>query len=497
MSQAFEQLNEYLEKAQALKTALVLFEWDDATLAPKEAGAYTSRMVGVLSSEYQKTMSNPQVKELVEQCGDDNSLSEIQSGIVREVKKELERLECIPPEEYRRYSELTSEGTRVWTEAKEKKDFDRFAPFLEEIISYQKKFASYQAKEGQSIYNVMLDHYEEGFDTEILDQFFNTLKEELVPFLHQIMESGVEIDQKILTGDFPNEKQEEIGRYLAEYVGFDFNKGVMAVSAHPFTTNLHNHDVRITTAYNNRVDDSMFSVIHESGHGIYEMGIPDELTQTPLGEGTSMGMHECQSRFFENIIGRSEAFWVPIYGKVQELFPRQLGDVTLEQFVRAVNKVQPSLIRTQADELTYSLHILIRYEIEKQLMEGDLEVKDLPEVWADKYEEYLGVRPANAAEGVLQDIHWSMGDFGYFPSYALGSAFGAQIYAYMKTQMDFEGLLREGKISVIREFLRENIHKYGKMKTSRQILKDVTGEDFNPKYYVEYLKEKYSNIYQL
>ena len=210
-----------------------------------------------------------------------------------------------------------------------------------------------------------------------------------------------------------------------------------------------------------------------------------------------MGMHECQSRFFENIIGRSEAFWVPIYGKVQELFPKQLGDVTLEQFVRAVNKVQPSLIRTQADELTYSLHILIRYEIEKQLMEGTLKVKDLPEVWADKYEEYLGVRPANAAEGVLQDIHWSMGDFGYFPSYALGSAFGAQIYAYMKTQMDFEGLLREGKISVIREFLRENIHKYGKMKTSRQILKDVTGEDFNPKYYVEYLKEKYSQIYQL
>ena len=260
MSQAFEQLNEYLEKAQALKTALVLFEWDDATLAPKEAGTYTSRMVGVLSSEYQKTVSNPQVKELVEQCGEDNSLSEIQSSIVREVKKELERLECIPPEEYRKYSELTSEGTRVWTEAKEKKDFDRFAPFLEEIISYQKKFASYQAKEGQSIYNVMLDHYEEGFDTEILDQFFNTLKKELVPLLHQIMESDIEIDQKILTGDFSEEKQEKIGRYLAEYVGFDFNKGVMAVSAHPFTTNLHNHDVRITTAYNNRVDDSMYSV---------------------------------------------------------------------------------------------------------------------------------------------------------------------------------------------------------------------------------------------
>lgn len=496
MSHAFEQLKEYLEKAQALKTALVLFEWDDATLAPKEAGPYTSKMVGVLSGEYQRAISNPQVRELLKQCESEN-LSDIDLDMIREVKKELEKLESIPEEEYRKFSELTSEGSRIWADAKAQKDFDKFAPILEQLIDYQKKFASYQAKDGQSLYDVMLSHYEEGFNQKKLDQFFGLLKKELVPFLHKIMESGTEIDNSFLSGDYPEEKQEKIGRYLAEYVGFDFDRGVMAVSAHPFTTNLHNHDVRITTAYNDRVDDSIFSVIHESGHAIYELGIPDELTQTPLGEGASMGMHECQSRFFENIIGRSEAFWEPVYQKVQELFPEQLGNVRLEQFVKAVNKVQPSLIRTQADELTYSLHILVRYEIEKMLIDGSLEVKDLPEIWADKYEEYLGVRPEHVSEGVLQDIHWSMGEFGYFPSYALGSAFGAQIYAYMKKQMDFESLLRDGQISVIREFLRENIHQYGKRKNSLQILKDVTGEDFNPNYYMDYLKEKYSKIYDL
>ena len=343
----------------------------------------------------------------------------------------------------------------------------------------------------------MLDTYEKGFDMETLDRFFAVLKEQLVPFLKRLTDSGVSIDDSFLTGDYPEDKQEEIGRYLADYVGFDFDKGVMAVSAHPFTTNLHNHDVRITTAYNNHVDDSIFSVIHESGHGIYEMGIPDELTQTLVGQGTSMGMHESQSRFFENIMGRSQAFWEPVYDKLQQLFPRQLGNISVEQFVKAINKVTPSLIRTQADELTYSLHVLIRYEIEKMLVEEDLDVEKLPEIWAGKYEEYLGVRPKDVAEGVLQDIHWSQGSFGYFPSYALGSAFGAQLYSCMKRQMDFEGLLKKGKegIKVIRKFLRENIHQYGKLKTSRQILKDVTGEDFNPQYYVDYLKEKYGRIY--
>ena len=269
----------------------------------------------------------------------------------------------------------------------------------------------------------------------------------------------------------------------------------MAVSAHPFTTALHNHDVRLTAHYDSWVDHSLFSVIHESGHGIYEQGISDSLSQTAAGEGTSMGMHESQSRFFENMIGRNRAFWEPVYPKLQELFPSQLKDVSLEDFYRAINRVEPGPIRIEADELTYSLHIMVRYELEKALVAGEISVQELPERWAEKYEGYLGIRPETVSQGVLQDIHWSQGSIGYFPSYALGSAFAAQIYAHMETEMDMEGLMRAGRLEVIRDYLRERIHRYGKGKDSRTLLKEMTGKEFEPACYVEYLKKKFGRIY--
>lgn len=494
-SKAYEKLKPYLEKMMALDAAQILFGWDQETLAPEASAPYTAKVIGVLSSEYFNVVTDEEMKKILQECKEDKDLTPVEAAIVKDVSETMEKLDCIPAGEYREFAELTAESTGIWARARKNQDFESFSPTLKKIIQYQKKFASYQAKEDQKLYDVMLDSYEKGFNMENLDRFFAKLREALVPFLKNLMEHGARIEDDFLTGDYSEKKQEAIGRYLAEYVGFDFNKGVMAVSAHPFTTELHNHDVRITTAYNNHVDDSLFSVIHESGHAMYEFGIPDELTQTPVGTGTSMGMHESQSRFFENIIGRNEAFWEPVYGKLQETFPEQLGNVPLDKFVKGINKVQPSLIRTQADELTYSLHIMVRYEIEKMLVEEDLDVDKLPEIWADKYEEYLGVRPQNVAEGVLQDIHWSQGSLGYFPSYALGSAFAAQLYAYMKKEMDFEGLLKAGDIAAIAAYLREHVHQYGKMKTSREILKDTTGEDFNPQYYVDYLIEKYSKIY--
>lgn len=497
MNKQYEELKTYLDKAMALKTAMTLFEWDNETLAPKEAGELTSNVIGTLSGEYFAAVTCPRVKELVAALKEEKGLDEAEAANVREFADELEQLDCVPRDEYQDYAKLTARASAVWSKAKKDQDFDSFAPTLKKVIEYQKKFAKYRAKDGQKLYDVMLDSFEKGFDMENLDRFFDLLKRELVPFLKKVTASKKKIENDFLSGGYPEEKQEKLGRFLAEYVGFDFDRGVMAVSAHPFTTNLHNKDVRLTTHYTDRVDSSLFSVIHESGHAIYELGIRDDLTLTPVGQGASMGMHESQSRFFENIIGRSKAFWKPIYGKVQEMFPDELGDVSLEQFVDAVNRVEPGLIRTEADELTYSLHVLIRYEIEKQLIEEDLDVEELPKLWADKYEEYLGVRPENPAEGVLQDIHWAQGSFGYFPSYALGSAFGAQLYYHMKREMDFEGLLEAGKVDVIREYLRENIHQYGKLKDSRQILRDVTGEDFNPEYYVKYLKEKYGKLYEV
>jgi carboxypeptidase Taq len=496
---AWDRLMLCLEKAMAYQTALTLFEWDNETLAPEEAGAYTARVQGVLAASYQEVLTGPELKGLISACEQESGTEENpeKQAVLREIKEEAEQLECIPPKEYRAYQELVAESARIWARAREEKNFQAFAPTLEKIIFWQKTFAGYRAKKGQRLYDVMLDSYERGFGMKELDEFFGLLKKELVPLLHQVMESPVRISDEFLIGDYPEDRQRELAEYLAEYVGFDFRKGVLAESAHPFTTSLHNHDVRITTHYKNSLDSSLFSVIHESGHAIYEMGIEDRLTQTPAGQGASMGMHESQSRFFENILGRSEAFWIPVYGKVKELFGEQLRGIGREQFVRAINRVHPGLIRTEADELTYSLHVLVRYELEKALIEEDLPVEQLPRLWADKYEEYLGIRPENDGEGVLQDIHWAQGSFGYFPSYALGSAFGAQMYASMKKEMDADQMLEEGRLGEIREYLRLHVHRFGKVKTSRQILQDMTGEDFRPQYYVDYLKEKYGRLYQL
>lgn len=491
MNQVMKKLNGHLEKTAAVNAAMVLFEWDNETLAPEKAAAHTAVVIGSLSSQYRELMTDKTLKKLLEESEKEDCLSETEQAIIREVKEEIEKLECIPADEYREFAQLTSEATRVWAKAREENDFEAFAPTLEKIVSYQKKFASYRKKKGQKLYDVMLDEYEKGFDMKTLDEFFGELKENIVPLLKKAAKESEQVDDRFLSADYPDKAQEKAARFMAEYVGFDFDKGVLAVSAHPFTTNLHNHDVRITTHYGKRIDSSIFSVIHETGHALYELGIRDDLTLTPVGQGASMGMHESQSRFFENMIGRNQAFWEPVYDKLTAIFGQPLSEVELPDFMKAVNKVTPGLIRTEADELSYSLHVLVRYEVEKMLIEDNADLRELPEIWNKKYEEYLGVRPKNDKEGILQDIHWSQGSFGYFPSYALGNAFGAQFYHQMKKVMDFDGLLSDGNISVIRDYLREHIHQYGKLKTSRQILKDVTGEDFTAKYYIQYLKEKY------
>lgn len=492
MNQSFEKLQNQLEKAMALQTAMVLFEWDNETAAPKEAAERTAVVIGSLSSQYLDIMTGEKLKTALKECsGQMSEMTEVEQAIVRETEEEVEKLERIPADEYRSFAELTARATGIWADAREKKDFSLFAPVLKEIVDYQKRFASYQAKEGQKLYDVMLDNYEKDFGMKELDEFFRVVKEGIVPLLKESAKRSEQIDDSFLSAGYTEEQQEKAARFLAEYVGFDFDRGILAVSAHPFTTNLHNKDVRITTHYLDRIDSSIYSVIHESGHAVYELGIRDDLTQTPAGQGASMGMHESQSRFFENIMGRNRNFWVPIYGNMQEIFGSPLKEVSLDDFLAAVNKTIPGLIRTEADELSYCLHVLVRYEIEKLMIEENAEIDSLPELWNDKYEEYLGIRPKDDGEGILQDIHWSQGSFGYFPSYALGNAFGAQLYHRMKQEMDFDGLLREGRADAIREYLREHIHQYGKLKTSRQLLKDATGEDFNPAYYVEYLTERY------
>ena len=498
MNQSYEKLQKYMEKGVALVHAMGLFGWDAETLAPEKSLEKTAKTVGILSSEYFASLVNPEVKELLKELKEAEDLNEVEKAVVKKMAEDVRDLEMIPPEEFQAYNELTTRSTAVWAKARENNDFASFCPVLKEIIAYQKKFAGYAAKEGQKKYDALLENYEKGFGMEQLDQFFGKLKEEIVPLLKEVSKKNDTIDKSMIFKEYPVEKQKEFCAFLAEYIGFEKEKGTIAESAHPFTIGFHNDDVRITNHFLlQNLESAIFSVIHEGGHGIYEMGVRDDITQTCVGGGASCGMHESQSRLFENIIGRSKAFWSPLYGKLQQMYPQQLGDVSLDAFYHAINKAQASLIRTEADELTYCLHIMVRYEAEKKIIEEDYPVEELPKLWNQLYEEYLGVVPPTDTEGILQDIHWAQGSFGYFPSYALGNAFASQIYHQMEKDLDMETLLHEGNFAVIDEYLREHIHQYGASRSTNRLLHDLTGEDFNPDYYVNYLKNKYKEIYQL
>jgi carboxypeptidase Taq len=501
MSKAFEELMPYLDKSMALQTARSLFEWDEQTMAPFEAADYTSKVIGIISDEYMKCLINDDVRKLIKKLKDEarqDKLTDKEKAIIKELDKTFEQLESIPPDEYRAFNELTSISNRAWAKAKKDNDYQVFAPHFKKIIEYKKKFASYRAKKGQSPYEVLLKDYEECLGIKELDIFFDKIKQEIVPLLKQVSKKSDTIDKTYNFLNYDIDKQKEFCKYLSGYIGFDFNKGVIAQSAHPFTLQLHNHDVRITNKYiENNLESAMFSIIHETGHALYEMNIDDSLTQTLAGTGTSMGMHESQSRFYENIIGRSKAFWTPIYDKLVDTYPENLKNITLDHFIKGINKSEPSLIRTEADELSYPLHIIIRYEIEKMIFADEVDVDKLPELWNEKYQEYLGITPTNDADGILQDTHWSFGEFGYFPSYAIGSAIASQLYAKIVEVMPVEEYLEEGNLTPIREFLRDNIHKYGTSKNTNQLLKDVTDEEFNADYYVNYLKDKYEKLYEL
>ncbi len=508
MVKEFEQLMKHIDKVTAFQTALTLFEWDSETLAPEESMELTSKTIGILSNEYFTGLINDEVKKLIEKLSGSKKQEELdfnQRAIIKNLKKTYEEMEHIPPEEYQAYKELTAKAAGIWAKAREKKRFDDFAPCLEEIIRYQKKFAGYRLKSGRSRergirlpYDVLLDDYEEGFNMDILDEFFEKIKGTVIPLLKEVAKKRDTIDKTYNHLYYDIEKQKKFCRFISGYTGFNFNRGVIAESAHPFTTNLHNRDVRITTHYFDRnLESAIFSSIHESGHAIYEMHIDDTITQTPVGTGTSMGMHESQSRFFENVIGRSEAFWTPLFPKLKETFPQQLKDITLDHFIRGINKAAPNLIRTEADELTYPLHIIIRYEIEKMIFAEEIGIEELPKIWNKKYKDYLGVEPKDDGEGILQDIHWAGGSFGYFPSYAIGSAIAAQIYYHMASIMPINDYLKEGNLTPVREYLNQHIHKYGATKNTKELLTELMQEELNADYYIRYLTEKYGRLYDL
>ncbi|WP_427338233.1 carboxypeptidase M32 [Caloranaerobacter sp. DY30410] len=493
-----KQFRNLVDRLYAMNYVSSVVYWDGLTGASKKGINVRAKSLGIIRSEAHKMLISDEMKEcLITLEKFKGELDEVTKGLLKKVNREYNRLIKIPMDELQEYTKLCTKSNIVWEEAKRKSDFQLFAPYLEEIISYLRKFIDYRGYEGHP-YNTLLNDYEPGMTVDKLDSFFELLKKRIVPLVHEIQNSNKTIENDFLKLSYPIDKQRKFSMYLLEKIGFDMNAGMLKESEHPFTLGLDPSDVRLTTHYyENDVMSAIFSTIHEGGHAIYEQNYDEALSGTLLANGSSSGIHESQSRMFENIFGRSISFWKYFYPKLVETFPEQLSDISLEQFYEAINESKPSLIRIKADELTYSLHIMVRYEVEKALFEGKLNVKDLPRIWNEKMEEYLGIVPTDDFEGVLQDVHWSSGMFGYFPSYALGDAFAAQFAHAMRNEIDLDRLLEKGDYTKILYWLRENIHKYGLLKEPIEILRSATGEEFNSVYLIEYLEEKYKKLYDL
>ncbi|WP_110927662.1 carboxypeptidase M32 [Bacillus massiliglaciei] len=498
---AEQEFHAYVKKMDSYREALALIGWDLRTGAPKKGINQRSEVIGTLSSELFHMSTSEEMAHFIAVLSPDtlkSSLSPITNKMIEECRKEYERNKKIPADEYKEFVILQSKSESAWMEAKEKADFSLFQPYLEKVVDYTRKFIDYWGYEDHK-YNVLLDQYEPGITVEVLDKVFAELRISIVPLVQATAESKNHPKTDFLYDRFPKEKQREFSYEILRELGYDFEAGRLDETVHPFATGINRGDVRITTRYDeNDFRGAVFGTIHECGHAIYEQNISTELTGTLLDSGTSYGIHESQSLFFENFIGRNLHFWEKNYALLQEYAPDQFKGIELVEFYRGINETKPSLIRVDADELTYTLHIMIRYELEKSLFSGELEVKDLPEAWNKKYKEYLGVTPEHDGVGVLQDIHWSDGSFGYFPSYALGYIYAAQIkQAMLKDLPNFDSLLAKGDITPIRQWLNEKVHTFGKTKKPLEILEAVTGEGLNAQHLITYLQEKYQTIYQL
>ncbi len=495
---AIQQFYALQSKLSAYGHAMALIYFDGATTAPRATAQNRGHALAILSEEAYKLSTGEEMMTLLEYLNSHkDELSEKDARSVYLASKDLEEMTKIPMDEYIAYQELLVEADDVWHRAKEESDFELFRPVLEKIFETTRRFAAYCAPEKEP-YNYCLGKYEDGLTMEKCDEFFSALKAKIVPLIKRIGEAE-QVDDSCIKGEFDDATQGGFSYELMKLMGIDLDRCGLGTTEHPFTTSIgSHHDVRITTNYDNgNIASSMFSVIHEGGHALYDMSSDDEYAYTNLDGGVSMGIHESQSRFYENLLGRSYDFITCLFPKMQECFKGKLDNCTAMDVYKAINLVTPSLIRTEADEVTYCLHVMIRYELEKRVVGGTLEVKDLPREWNRLYKEYLGVDVPDDKRGVLQDSHWSGGGIGYFPSYALGSAYGAHLLHKMKETVDVEKCLREGDFAPINEWNREHIWKYGCLKNPDVLLREALGEEFDPAYYTDYLEEKYSKIYNL
>ena len=506
--QTVEALTARLLEIQRINSAASLLSWDQETYMPAGGGAARAEQISTLQGiAHQKLISpdierllsswiDPQTGEAINSPGD--AWDEPARSLLREVWRDYSRAKKLPSDFVITLSRECSLAQQVWAEAKEHHAFMQFLPNLRTVLSLKREEAEYLGYR-DSPYDALLDVYEPGSTIAALRPLFAQVKGRLVPLLRKIQQSSVQIDDATLFHTFDQARQLEFGRMVLIAMGYDFERGRLDLSAHPFTTSFHPTDVRVTTrVHEHDLQSCLFSCIHEGGHGLYDQGLDPRYFGTPLGDSVSLGIHESQSRMWENCLGRSRPFWRFFYPMLQQMFHHQLRSLDSEQFYAAINRVKPSLIRVEADELTYNLHIMLRFEIEQDLIEKRTHPEDLPGIWNQKMEEYLGIVPSNDAEGVLQDVHWSLGAFGYFPTYTLGNLYSVQFYEQAKLEIPhLEDEIAAGQLMVLRRWLGQKIHRWGRMFTPDHLAQRVTGKSLDPEPFLSYVERKYGELYRL
>lgn len=483
-------------RLRALRLPFFLNGWEKTIMPPAAKSHRNEQILELSAMQYELATSTDYVDSIALLYSARDELDEVLRHEIEEATLSAEKRKKIPKEEYlAMQSTLNEVYPEKFVAAKTSGDYTIVKPYLKKIIEFQRNYVQWVQTENCRGYDILLDECEKGMTTEKYDAFFSLVRAELVPFLKRVIEAQKPVHPAFSTRTFPVEKQKQFCMYLANVMLFDKNKTMMGESEHPYTTNNGNCDVRITNHYyENNLASAIFSAIHEMGHALYELQIDDELENTMSGGGVSMAIHESQSRFFENIVGRSRPFWQRHFPVLKDIFAEQLADVTLEDFLVYINHVEPGFIRTEADELTYPLHVLIRYELEKGILEGIVNEENVEALWNAKYKEYLGVTVTHAGKGVVQDMHWYSGTMGYFPTYALGSAYAAQFYNAMQRDIDMERAMGEETLSVIAGWLKERVHKFGSSKSPADILQYACGAPFDPTYYIRALKQKYAAI---
>lgn len=494
--EAIKIYQETRKRINAYNLLLTTTYFDRLTIAPKKGNKYRNEMLSYMDGEYYSILTNKDYIDAILYL-DKQKLNDPFKREISLAKKSLEVTLKFTKDEQMSFSLLCMNGNDAWEKAKNTNNYKLFEKYLKELYKVSILRAKKRDK-NKNPYDIYLDDYEEGMNIKEYDKFFNLIKKELTPLIKKINKKQELIDDSFLYKYYPKEKQELFLKELTKFLGYDASWGYMGVSEHPFTNGLSHNDIRITTSYDEyNITSSIFSVIHEVGHAFYEHQVEEKYSNTPIAYSISSGMHESQSRFLENYLGRKESFWTTLYPKLQELFPDNLKDISLKEFVRAINASKSSLIRTEADELTYPMHILIRYEIEKGIFNNKISTDNLNKTWNKMYEKYLDIKVPNDTNGILQDVHWSDASFGYFPTYALGSAFGAQFLRQLEKEIDVDKELSKGNFKKITNWLKKNIQKYGALYDYNTIMKKVTNEKFNPKYYINYLTKKYKKLYEI